>query len=124
MIFQVLDADYTYDSDRNPLVQLFGSTLREERYLPGGRISSLLLRGRRGRLPFKAAEGLQALGWRVEEVERFEPIGCQILPRRCSRSQLSIPERCAASRERVRLVPGIKARLRDGYVLQEQVSHR
>ena len=26
MIFQILDANYTYDSERNPLVQLFGTT--------------------------------------------------------------------------------------------------
>src|SRR5512136_1819219 len=82
MIFQILDANYTYDSKRNPLVQLFGST-------PEGRSISCRVAGFRpyfyagvkeGMLE-TAARDLEAMGLEVEKIERFEPIGYQVSPK-------------------------------------------
>jgi len=110
MIFQILDANYSYDSDRNPLVQLFGST-------PEGKSVTCRVAGFR---PYfyagvedgclkRAAEDLRALGLEVEEVERFEPIGYQSSPKKMLKITAIDPKEVRSLRERVREVPGIKA---------------
>jgi DNA polymerase I len=110
MIFQILDANYTYDSDRNPLVQLFGST-------PEGKSVTCRVAGFR---PYfyagvediflkKAAEDLRALGLEIEVVERFEPIGYQNSPKKMLKITTIDPKEVRSLRERVREVPGIKA---------------
>ena len=110
MIFQILDANYSYDSDRNPLVQLFGST-------PEGKSVTCRVAGFR---PYfyagvedgclkRAAEDLQAMGLEVEEVERFEPIGYQNSPKKMLKITAIDPKEVRSLRERVREVPGIKA---------------
>ena len=110
MIFQILDANYTYDSDRTPLVQLFGST-------PEGKSVTCRVAGFR---PYfyagvedgclkRAAEDLRALGLEVEEVERFEPIGYQNSPKKMLKITTIDPKEVRSLRERVREVPGIKA---------------
>ncbi len=110
MIFQILDANYSYDSDRNPLVQLFGST-------PEGKSVTCRVAGFR---PYfyagvedgclkRAAGDLLAMGLEVEEVERFEPIGYQNSPRKMLKITAVDPKEVRSLRERVREVPGIKA---------------
>ena len=110
MIFQILDANYSYDSDRTPLVQLFGST-------PEGKSVTCRVAGFR---PYfyagvengclkRAALDLQALGLEVEEVERFEPIGYQNSPKKMLKITTIDPKEVRSLRERVREVPGIKA---------------
>ncbi len=110
MIFQILDANYSYDSDRNPLVQLFGST-------PEGKSVTCRVAGFR---PYfyagveegclkRAAEDLRAWGLEVEEVERFEPIGYQSSPKKMLKITTIDPKEVRSLRERVREVPGIKA---------------
>jgi DNA polymerase, archaea type len=110
MIFQILDANYSYDSDRNPLVQLFGST-------PEGKSVTCRVAGFR---PYfyagvedgclkRAALDLQALGLEVEEVERFEPIGYQSSPKKMLKITTIDSKEVRSLRERVREVPGIKA---------------
>jgi len=110
MIFQILDANYSYDSQRNPLVQLFGRT-------PEGKSASCRVSGFR---PYfyvgvedgclkSAAEGLRALGQEVEEIERFEPIGYQIRPKKMLKVTTHDPKEVRSLRERAKEVPGVKA---------------
>ena len=110
MIFQILDANYTYDSERNPLVQLFGTTQE-------GRSVTARIAGFRpyfyagvneGKLD-EAQKNLTAMGLVVEEVERFEPIGYQISPKKMLKITTQDPKEVRSLRERVREVPGIKA---------------
>jgi DNA polymerase I len=94
MIFQILDANYAYDSGRKPLVQLFGTT-------PEGQSVTVKAAGFRPYFYASAIEGclesaaddLKAMGLEVEVLERFEPIGYQKKPKGCSRSPLTIPKR-------------------------------
>ncbi len=110
MIFQILDANYAYDSDRSPLVQLFGST-------PEGKGVTCRVAGFR---PYfyagvedgcleRVAEDLQSLGLEVEVVERFEPIGFQLSPKKMLKITTHDPKEVRSLRVRVREVPGIKA---------------
>ena len=110
MIFQILDANYTYDSDRNPLVQLFGTT-------PEGRSVTCRVAGFR---PYfyasveenrsrSALEDLLALGLEVEEVERFLPIGFQTTPQKMLKITTHDPKEVRSLRERAKEVAGIKA---------------
>jgi DNA polymerase I len=109
MIFQILDANYAYDSHRNPLVQLFGST-------PEGKKVKCRVAGFR---PYfyaglederldEATGSLKAMGLEVEEVERFEPIGFQLVPRKMLKVITQDPKEVRSLRERVREIPGIK----------------
>ena len=110
MIFQILDANYTYDSERNPLVQLFGTT-------PQGRSVTCRVAGFRPyfyagveeSLSRSAIEDLQALGLDVEEVERFEPIGFQATPKKMLKITTHDPKEVRSLRERAKEVAGIKA---------------
>ncbi len=105
MIFQILDANYTYDSERNPLVQLFGTT-------PAGESVTCRVLGFRpyfyagveeGLLE-SAADDLRAMGLEVEVVERFEPIGFQTLPRKMLKVTTHDPKEVRSLRERAKEV--------------------
>ncbi|MDD4446435.1 MAG: DNA-directed DNA polymerase [Methanothrix sp.] len=110
MIFQILDANYTYDSDRNPLVQLFGTT-------PEGRSVTCRVAGFRPyfyagveeKLSGSAREDLLALGLEVEVVERFMPIGFQTTPQKMLKITTHDPKEVRILRERAKEVAGIKA---------------
>ncbi len=110
MIFQILDANYTYDSNRNPLVQLFGTT-------PEGKNVTARVAGFRPYFYAGAKEGmleeakknLLALALEIEEVERFEPIGYQTTPRKMFKITTVDPKEVRSLRERVRDIRGIKA---------------
>ncbi|RQW78210.1 MAG: DNA polymerase elongation subunit [Methanothrix sp.] len=110
MIFQILDANYSYDSQRNPLVQLFGRTQE-------GRSVACRVAGFR---PYfyvgvedgclkSAAEDLRSLGQEVEEVERFEPIGYQVRPKKMLKVTTHDPKEVRSLRERAKEVVGVKA---------------
>ncbi|HOV81495.1 MAG TPA: DNA-directed DNA polymerase [Methanothrix sp.] len=110
MIFQILDANYAYDSERNPVVQLFGRT--EE----GGSVTCRVA----GFRPYfyagvderrmEAVRGeLEAMGLLVEEVERYEPIGYQTAPKRMLRIITRDPKEVRSLRERVKGIPGVRA---------------
>jgi len=110
MIFQILDANYTYDSDRNPLVQLFGTT-------PQGKCVTCRVAGFRPyfyagveeNLRRSALEDLLAQGLEVEEVERFLPIGFQTTPQKMLKITTHDPKEVRSLRERAKEVTGIKA---------------
>ena len=110
MIFQILDANYTYDSEHKPLVQLFGTT-------PEGQSVTVKAAGFRPYFYARAAEGcldkaaddLRALGLEVELIERFEPIGYQKAPKKMLRITAVDPKEVRSLRERVRSLPGIRA---------------
>jgi len=110
MIFQILDANYTYDSDRNPLVQLFGTT-------PQGKSVTCRVAGFRPYfyagveedLRRSALEDLLAQGLEVEEVERFLPIGFQTTPQKMLKITTHDPKEVRSLRERAKEVTGIKA---------------
>jgi DNA polymerase I len=110
MIFQILDANYTYDSKRNPLMQLFGIT-------PEGRSVTFRVAGFRpyfyagveeGLLK-SAIEELSPLGLDVEVVERFEPIGFQATPKKMLKITTHDPKEVRILRERAKEVTGVKA---------------
>jgi DNA polymerase, archaea type len=110
MIFQILDANYTYDSLRNPLVQLFGTT-------PEGRSVTCRVAGFRPYFYAGVEDGrensaindLQAMGLDVEVVERFEPIGFQAAPKKMLKITTHDPKEVRSLRERAKEVAGIKA---------------
>jgi DNA polymerase I len=110
MIFQILDANYTYDTDRNPLVQLFGTT-------PEGRSVTCRVAGFRPyfyasveeKLSGSAREDLRSQGLEVEVVERFMPIGFQTTPQKMLKITTHDPKEVRSLRERAKEVAGIKA---------------
>ena len=75
MIFQILDANYTYGLDKKPLVQLFGRT-------EDGKSFSIKVAGFKPYFYASIEEGagdeifslLVQMGLEVESVDRFEPI--------------------------------------------------
>lgn len=110
MIFQILDANYTYDSNRTPLVQLFGST-------PEGKSVTCKVAGFR---PYfyagveeaaleDVANELKAMDLEVEVVDRFEPIGYQSVPKRMLKVTTRDPKSVRTLRDQVRDIPGVKA---------------
>jgi DNA polymerase I len=109
MIFQILDANYTYDSERRPLVQLFGST--EEGRSVTCRVSGFrpyFYAGVEEGCLDQAADDLREMGLEVEAIERFEPIGYQTTPKRMLKITTRDPKEVRSLRERVREVPGVK----------------
>ena len=110
MIFQILDANYTYDSLRNPLVQLFGTT-------PEGKSVTCRVSGFRPyfyagveeNLQGSATADLRAQGLDVEEVERFLPIGFQASPKKMLKITTHDPKEVRSLREKAKEVAGIKA---------------
>jgi len=110
MIFQILDANYTYDSQKRPLVQLFGTTevgegvtCRVAGFRPYfyARVEEDLLK--------KAALELEAMGLEVEVVERFEPIGFQASPKMMLKIITHDPKEVRSLREKVKEVEGVRA---------------
>ncbi len=110
MIFQILDANYSYDAQRNPLVQLFGSTPEGERVIcrVAGFRPYFYAGIEDGRLE-EATGSLKAMGLEVEAVERFEPIGFQLAPKEMLKVTTQDPKEVRNLRVRVREVAGIKA---------------
>ncbi len=110
MIFQILDANYAYDSNREPLVQLFGTTA-------DGQSVTVKVAGFRPYFYASTAEGclesaaneLRAMGLEVEVIERFEPIGYQKRPRKMLRITTVDPKEVRSLRDKVRSLPGIRA---------------
>src|SRR5512136_3120162 len=110
MIFQILDANYTYDSQRKPLVQLFGRT-------EDGKSFSCKVAGFKPYFYASIEEGsgddifpsLVQMGLQVESVDRFEPIGYQTAPKKMLRLTTKDPKEVRSLRDRVRSLPGIKA---------------
>ncbi|MBP7069801.1 MAG: DNA polymerase elongation subunit [Methanothrix sp.] len=110
MIFQILDANYTYDSQRSPLVQLFGITKEGESIIcrVAGFRPYFYVRVEQGLLE-KAAHELQAMGLEVEVVERFEPIGFQTTPKKMLKITTHDPKEVRSLRERAKEVEGVRA---------------
>jgi DNA polymerase I len=110
MIFQILDANYTYDSQRKPLVQLFGRT-------EDGKSFSCKVAGFKPYFYAGIEEGavddifpsLVQMGLEVESVDRFEPIGYQTAPKKMLRLTTKDPKEVRSLRDRVRSLPGMKA---------------
>src|SRR5512137_833509 len=110
MIFQILDANYTYDSQRKPLVQLFGRT-------DEGQSFSCKVAGFKPYFYASADKGavsdisqtLMQMGLEVESVDRFEPIGYQVVPKKMLKLTTKDPKEVRSLRDRVRALPGIKA---------------
>ena len=113
MIFQILDANYTYEpgtQDRLPLVQLFGIT--EE-----GKSASIKVGGFRpyfyarvaGGMQDEVSEKLASMDLGVEILERFEPIGYQSKPSRMLEIIAKDPKSVRTLREQVRDLPGVEA---------------
>ncbi len=110
MIFQILDANYSYDSHRNPLVQLFGST-------PEGKSVTCKVAGFRPYFYAGVEEGaledvadeLREMGLEVEAVDRFEPIGYQASPKKMLKITAQDPKSVRTLRDQVRDLPGVKA---------------
>jgi len=110
MIFQILDANYAYDDQRQPQVQLFGIA-------EGGQSMSCRVSGFRpyfyagvedGRLD-EAADAIRDLGLDVETVDRYEPIGYQSRPKKMLRITTRDPKEVRTLRETVAGMPGISA---------------
>jgi len=108
MFFQILDANYSYDGNGNPLVQLYGSTVEGKSVTckVAGFKPYFYVGVEEGRLE-EAAEALRGMGLVVEEVERFEPIGYQVSPKRMLKIVTNDPKEVRALRDRVREVPGV-----------------
>ena len=110
MIFQILDANYTYDSERKPLVQLFGTT--QEGMSVTCRVAGFrpyFYASVDENLQRNAIEELRAQGLDVEEVKRFEPIGFQNTPKNMLKITTHDPKEVRILRERTKEVAGIKA---------------
>ncbi|MDM7933800.1 MAG: 3'-5' exonuclease, partial [Methanothrix sp.] len=110
MIFQILDANYTYDSSREPLVQLFGSTPE------GGSVvcrvagfRPYFYAGLRESAVKDASERIREMGLDVEVVERFEPIGFQESRKRMLKITTRDPKEVRTLRERIKEIPGVLA---------------
>jgi len=110
MLFQILDANYTYDTDRNPLVQLFGTT-------PEGKSVTCRVAGFRPyfyagvdeKLLESARKEFVALGLEAEVKERFEPIGFQSAPKKMLCITTRDPKEVRVLRDRAKEVTGVKA---------------
>ncbi|NPV61046.1 MAG: DNA polymerase elongation subunit [Methanotrichaceae archaeon] len=110
MIFQILDANYSYDKDGNPLVQLFG--LDQNGASVNCRVAGFrpyFYAGLEANRLEEASIALRDLGLEVEVVERFEPIGYQKTPRKMLKITTKDPKEVRSLRERVKEVPGIRA---------------
>jgi DNA polymerase I len=109
MIFQILDANYVYDGDGFPVVQLFGIT-------PEGKPVTVKVSGF---LPYfyarvdekrlgEAIEGIRAMDLEAEVVERFRPVGYQKKPQRMLKVIAKDPKSVRVYRESVLNVPGVR----------------
>ncbi|HPE64037.1 MAG TPA: DNA-directed DNA polymerase [Methanothrix sp.] len=109
MIVQILDANYVYDGEGFPVVQLFGTT-------PDGRPKTVAASGFRpyfyaradeSRLA-EATEGIRAMGLDAEVVERFRPVGYQNRPLKMLKVIAKDPKSVREFRESVLRVPGVR----------------
>jgi DNA polymerase I len=110
MIFQILDANYTYDSQRKPLVQLFGET--EEGKSVTCKIAGFrpyFYAGIKEEALDKVSQALREMGLDVEVAERFEPIGYQVIPKKMLKIITKDPKEVRSLRDKVREIPGVKA---------------
>jgi len=109
MIFQILDANYVYDGEGYPVVQLFGTT-------PEGKPATCKASGFRpyfyARVDEKrveeAIDGIRAMDLEAEVVERFRPVGYQEKPRKMLKVIAKDPKSVRTFRETVLNVPGVK----------------
>jgi DNA polymerase I len=110
MIFQILDANYTYDSQRNPLVQLFGQTEEGKSFAckVAGFQPYFYASVEDGALE-DVSQALIQMGLEVEAVDRFEPIGYQLAPKKMLKISTKDPKEVRSLRDRVREFPGVKA---------------
>lgn len=108
MIFQILDANYVYDPDGFPIVQLFGTTpsggpvtVQASGFLPYfyARIDESRIEA--------AIDGIRAMGLSAEVVERFRPVGYQRRPTKMLKVVAKDPKSVREFRESVLSVPGI-----------------
>jgi DNA polymerase I len=108
MIFQILDANYVYDPDGFPIVQLFGTT-------PSGGPVTVQASGF---LPYfyaridesrteAAIDGIRAMGLSAEVVERFRPVVYQRWTTKMLKVVAKDPKSVREFRESVLSVPGI-----------------
>jgi len=108
MIFQILDANYVYDPDGFPIVQLFGTT-------PSGGPVTVQASGFRpyfyARIDEKridsAIDGIRAMGLSAEAVDRFRPVGYQRRPTKMLKVVAKDPKSVREFRESVLSVPGV-----------------
>lgn len=110
MIFQILDANHTYDTKRNPLIQLFGTTQEGESVtcqVSGFR--PYFYAGVEEGFLDSAADELRSLGLEVDVVERFLPIGFQSHPQRMLRITTNDPKEVRSLGEKAKEVAGVKA---------------
>lgn len=99
MILQILDANYVYDDKNAPIIQLFGRTKKGRR----------VVRKVTGFRPYFYAEtmnpdtkrDLEGMGLKVEEVDRFRPIGYQEVPTKMLKIIATDPKDVRILRERV-----------------------
>lgn len=114
MIFQILDANYAYDSKGNPLVQLFGTT-------PEGKSVTCKVAGFRPYFYAGVEDGEGALEdasaalremdaeLDIAVVERFEPIGYQSSPKKMLKITTRDPKSVRSLRSQVKDLSGVKA---------------
>ncbi len=108
MIFQILDANYVYDGEGYPAVQLFGTT-------PEGRPITVRASGFRPYFYARADEsrleeaigGIRAMGLEAEVVERFRPVGYQKRPQKMLKVTAKDPKSVREFREAVLKVPAV-----------------
>lgn len=112
MIFQILDANYIYDNEKNPVIKLYGKTKE------GTSIVKRIV----GFKPYfyvgiyeeadkkivknELAERLNA---EVEEIKKFEPIGYQKSKKLMFKVTTTDPKEVRNLRERAKMVDGVKA---------------
>jgi len=109
MIFQILDANYVYDGEGYPVVQIFGTT-------PEGKPTTIKASGFRpyfyARVDEKrvgeAIDGIRAMDLEAEVVERFQPVGYQEKPHRMLKVIAKDPKSVRVFRETVLNVPGVR----------------
>jgi DNA polymerase I len=110
LIFQILDANYTYSLDKKPLVQLFGRT-------PDGSPITCQVSGFRpyfyvgpyeGRLD-SVREELMRMGLQTEAVKKFEPMFYQPQPTEMLKVTLDNPKEVRDLREEVKGIQHVKA---------------
>ncbi|MCJ7443184.1 MAG: DNA-directed DNA polymerase [Methanotrichaceae archaeon] len=110
MFFQILDANYIYDTNGNPLVQLFGTTLEGKTVtcrVAGFR--PYFYAGVQERFEEDTINTLNKMGTEVQVVELFEPIGFQVSPSKMAKISTKDPKEVRTLREKVLELPGINA---------------
>jgi DNA polymerase I len=110
MIMQVIDANYTYDEEGNPIINVFGIS-------PDGENETCHITGFK---PYFYAsftkeakievilEKIQAKDTKVELIERFDPIGYQKEKKKMVRIETIDPKQVRELRDEVRSINGIR----------------